>query len=209
MAAALVRRERVDLVDDDGARGREHRATGFRAEQDVERLRRRHDDVRRPPSHAGTLRLRGVARAHQRADVDVGEAERRELRADARERRFEVLLDVVGERLQRRDVDDVRFVGQRGLDALAHQRIDRGEERGERLARAGGRCDEHVPPGLDQRPGARLGLGGFGKMLAEPGFDGGMKERVSRHAEAVRRSELLRYRISGKVQWGVVAMKPR
>ena len=45
--AALVRRDGVDLVDDHGARGREHRAAGLGAEQDVERLRRGDDDVRR------------------------------------------------------------------------------------------------------------------------------------------------------------------
>ncbi len=47
MRAALVGRERVDFIDDDRARGRQHRATGFGAEQDVERLGRGDDDVRR------------------------------------------------------------------------------------------------------------------------------------------------------------------
>src|SRR5438067_5148767 len=44
------------------------------------------------------LVLRGIAGAHEGADFDLRQAERGELRADARERRLEVALDVVGER---------------------------------------------------------------------------------------------------------------
>ena len=72
--AALVRRQRVDLVDDHGARGREHRAARLRAEQDVERLRRGDDDVRRAAAHAVALACGRVAGAHPGADVDVGQA---------------------------------------------------------------------------------------------------------------------------------------
>ena len=54
--AALVRRERVDLVDDHRARGRQHRAAGVRAEQDVERLRRGDQDVRRRCGACGRAR---------------------------------------------------------------------------------------------------------------------------------------------------------
>ena len=74
MGAALVRRERVDLVDDHGPRGRQHRAAGFRAEQDVERFRRGDDDVRRRAAHALALAGRRVAGAHPGADLDVGQA---------------------------------------------------------------------------------------------------------------------------------------
>ena len=57
----------------------------------------------------------------------------------------EVLLDVVAERLERRDVDDLRLVRKLAGDALAHQVVDRGEERSERLARTGRRRDQRVP----------------------------------------------------------------
>ena len=56
MRAALVRRHGVDLVDDHRARGRQHRAAGIGAEQDVERLRRGDEDMRRPPAHARRAR---------------------------------------------------------------------------------------------------------------------------------------------------------
>ncbi len=104
--AALRRRERVDLVDDDRARRREHRASRFRAEQDVERLGRRHDDMRRTLAHRVALGLRRIARAHERADIDVGITLFLELRADALERGLQVDAHVVRQRLERRDVDD-------------------------------------------------------------------------------------------------------
>ena len=38
VAAAFARGNSMNLVDDDGARGRQHDAPGFGAEQDIERL---------------------------------------------------------------------------------------------------------------------------------------------------------------------------
>ena len=52
---ALVRRDGVNFVDDHRARGPEHAAAGLGAEQDVERLRRGHDDMRRAAAHALAL----------------------------------------------------------------------------------------------------------------------------------------------------------
>ena len=73
----------------------------------------------------------GVAGAHPGPDIDVGLAAPRELGADAGERRLEVALDVVGQGLERRDVDDLRLVPEPALDALAHQIVDRRHERGQ------------------------------------------------------------------------------
>jgi hypothetical protein len=152
MASALVGGERMDLVDDHRPRGREHLAAGLRTQEHVQRLRSGDDDLRRPAAHAGALALRRVAGSDQGSDLDVGVTERQELGADARERRFQVALNVVGQRLQRRDVDDRRFVGQRTIDALPHEIVDGRKESGERLARAGRRRDQHVATRLDRRP---------------------------------------------------------
>ena len=113
MAAALVRRERVDLVDDHRARRRQHRAAGLGAEQDVERFRRRDDDVRRPPAHA--LRARPAAcrrcapACGSRRPAGPARASSSRMPASGASR---LLLDVVRQRLQRRDVDDLRLVRQ-------------------------------------------------------------------------------------------------
>ena len=58
------------------------------------------------------LALRRVAGAHGGADAGDGRAHLLREGSDLRQGLFEVLLDVVGERLQRRDVDHLRGVGQ-------------------------------------------------------------------------------------------------
>ena len=179
MATALVRRERVDLVDDHRAGRREHLASGIGAEQHVERFRGRDDNMRRPAAHARALALRRVAGAHQRANFDVRIAQSRELGTDPRQRRFEIAPDIVGECLQRRDVDDAGFVRQCSFDTAAH-------ERGQRLARARRRRDEDMAARLNRGPRAHLGLGGRGKGLAKPGFDGGVE-----HCGLCHRSKIM------------------
>ena len=83
MAAALVRRERVNLIHDDGSRGREHEAAGLGTQKDIERLRCRDDDVRRAPSHAVAFARRRVAGADRGANLDVGKPFRAQNLADA------------------------------------------------------------------------------------------------------------------------------
>ena len=175
VAPALVRRERVNFVDDHRARRREHPAPGIRAEQYVERFRGRDDNMRRPAAHARALALRRVAGADQRADFDIRITQRCKLCADARQRSFEIAPDVVGERLQWRNVDDGRFIRQCAFDAPAHQSIDRRKEGSERLSRSGRRGDEDMAAGLDRGPRPRLRLGRRGKGLAKPGLDGGVE----------------------------------
>ena len=80
--------------------------------------------------------------------------------------RAQVALDVVGEGLERAHVQDAhpRLRGPR----LARQAIDRPQERGERLARAGGRGQQHVLARCDRRPRAALGGGRRRERLLEP-----------------------------------------
>ncbi len=68
----------------------------LRGQHQVERLRRRDQDVGRLADHRLALALRGVAGPQGNAEVG----------ADPGQRRPQVALDVVGERLQRRDVDE-------------------------------------------------------------------------------------------------------
>ena len=176
MAAALVGRDGMDLVDDHGAGGRQHLAARLGAEKDVERFRRGDDDVRRPAAHALAFAGRRVAGAHPRPDIDVGQSAAAQLLADAGQRRFEIALDVVGERLERRDVDDLCLVRKLAGDALPHQIVDRRHEGGEGLAGAGRRGDQRMAAGLDQRPGIGLRRRRGGEAGLEPGGDGRMKQ---------------------------------
>ena len=175
----------VDLIHDHRARAREHLPAGLRSHEDVERLGRGHHDVRRPATHGRALVLRRVAGAHEGADVKRRQRERRQLLADTGQGRLEVLVDVVRERLQRRDVHDGGLVGECAVRyALAHQAIEHGKKRGERLTRAGGRGDEHVTLRGDRRPRRLLGRGGRGKRAAEPVGHGRVKVRQHAVIEA-------------------------
>ena len=93
---------------------------------------------------------------------------------DLGERALEVLGDVDGQRLQRRDVDHPGDA----VDLVAPlvrpvEAVDADEEPGERLARAGGRGDERVVAGGDLGPTFGLrGGGALGEPAPEPLRDG-------------------------------------
>ena len=95
MRAAFVRRQSVDLVDDHGPGRRQHRAAGLRRQQDVKRLRRGDEDMRRAPTHLCAFALRCITRAHQGADFDIGETVLAQGLADTGKWFFEVFLDVI------------------------------------------------------------------------------------------------------------------
>ena len=176
MGAPLVGRDGVDLVDDHRAGGLEHRTPGLGAEQDVERFRRGHEDVGRAAAHLLALGGRRVARSDPGPDLDIGKAEPAQLLADAGERRFEVAMDVVRQRFERRHVDDLRGVGELAVEALPREIVDRGEKSRERLARAGRRGDEGVASGLDRRPRFGLRRRRRGEALGEPVRDRRMEQ---------------------------------
>ena len=86
-------------------------------------------------------------------------------------------MDVVRQRLERRHVDDLRRIGERRLETLSHQVVDRGQKGRERLARSRRRGDEGMAAGLDRGP--RFGLRGRwrGETLGEPVRDRRMEQR--------------------------------
>ncbi len=172
----------MDLVDDDRPRRRQHFAAGFGTDQDIERFRRGHDDVRRKSAHALPLSRRRVAGAHPGADLHIGQPLPRQRFADAGERGFEIALNVVGERLQRRHVDYLRLVRETAVYPLTNERVDRREKGGERLAGPGRCSDQGVSAGLDRRPSLGLRGGRRGKTALEPFGDSGMEEMGRVHA---------------------------
>ena len=106
MGAALRAGDRVHLVEDQRVDAAQQLACA-RGEQQEERLGRGDQDVRRLAEHRRALLLRGVARA----DGDA------ELRPEAGERAAQVPLDVVVERLERRDVEQAEAVSRRRRQA--------------------------------------------------------------------------------------------
>ena len=169
-APRLSPAHRVDLVDDHRARRRQHLAARLRAEQDVERLRRGDEDVRRPLARICARSACGVSPV--RTQVRISTSGRPALAQLARGCRRAAPRDSSGCRstapsaARRR-----RSASRRGSSPAtpcAHQLVDRGEEGGERLARAGRRGDQHVPPGLDRRPRLRLRRRRRGEAAREP-----------------------------------------
>ena len=101
--------------------------------------------------------------------------------ADPGQRRAQVALDVVGQRLERRDVEDAdrarRARGSASGCRVGGEPIERPQEGGECLAAAGRGVDQRVLAGGDRRPAARLGLGRGLEARLEPVADGARERR--------------------------------
>ena len=88
-------------------------------------------------------------------------------------------MDVIAERLQRRNINDASFVAECAGKTFTEQSVQFGEESGEGFSRAGGCGDQGMAAGLDRGPAAFLGFGGRAELLLEPARDRGMKlERI-------------------------------
>ena len=118
----------VHLVDDHGLDAGQQLARA-RREHQIEAFRRRDEDVGRRAQHAPALLRRGVARTHRDARRSQMHAAGGGRRPDARERHAEIALDVVVERLERRDVEHPQ-----PLAGLGQHAVEEPQERGQRLA---------------------------------------------------------------------------
>ena len=175
MRPALVAGKRVDFIHDHAAHRSQHRAARLRGEQQVERFGRGDQDVRRVALHRRALRRRSIAGAYLGAYRHIRQAVLQQGVADAVQRQFEILVDVVRQGLERRDVEHLCLIRQRRVQSVAHQLIDGGEEGRQSLSRAGGRGDERGVARTDRRPGLALYFRRSVEMLAEPAGDSRMK----------------------------------
>ena len=91
----LIEYHRFDVAQDDARLGRQ---------QQIQRFRRRDEDVRRMGGDGASLPCRRVTAAYGDADIGSGKAGRLAFGGDAVERSAEVLRDIDGQRLQRRDI---------------------------------------------------------------------------------------------------------
>ena len=155
VGAALGAGDGVNLVDDHGLDAGQRLARG-RGEDEEERLGRRDEDVGRGARERPALVGGGVAGADGHGDVGLGQAEPGGGVPDADERAAQVALDVDGQRLHRRDVEDPAALLPLLGDGLGGEPVERPEERRQGLARAGRRDDEGVPATADRLPGPLL-----------------------------------------------------
>ncbi len=180
--AALGAREGVHLVEDHGLDAGQ-RLAGGRGEDEEERLGSRDEDVGGGAGERPALVGRGVAGAHRDGDVGLGQAEAGRRVPDADEGAAQVALDVDGERLHRRDVQDAAAPQPLLGDGLGGEPVEGPEEGRQGLARAGGGDDEGVLAAADRLPRAGLGGGGGTEAPPEPRGGGGGEavEHVVRH----------------------------
>ena len=175
--AALVVGDGVNFVHDDRLDVAQDGAAAVGGEQDVQRLRRGHQDVRRALEHLAPLFHQRVAGADGGANLRHQHAALGGQRQDFAQRAVEVLLDVVAQRLQRRDVEDFGAVVQRAVERFAHQAVNADEERRQRLARTGGRGDQRGTAGQNFGPALLLRLGRRTETREEPLGDERMRPR--------------------------------
>ena len=111
--------------------------------------------------------LAGVSPVRRPARIGASvEAQLDRDRAHAVERLLEIEADIVGERLQRRNVQDRDFVAQSAAVGLVtYEAIDRPHEGGQGLAAAGRRAEQNVVAGRD----LRLAMSGHPSSCAREG----------------------------------------
>jgi hypothetical protein len=166
VSAALGRHQGVDLVDDDRL-DRAQRVARRRAQHQVERLRRGDEDVGRLAQVGAPLRRRCVPGAHRDlrpahlAPQAAGEL------LDADQRIAQVAIHVVGQRLERRDVEDPDPALLRRRRAA--QAVDAPQECRQRLAAAGRRQHQGMRARGDVLPALRLHRRRPGEASLEPG----------------------------------------
>ena len=177
MRAAPRSDHRMNLVDDHGANGAQHCAAPLGRQQQIERLRRRDEDVRRRAQHRRPLAAGRIAGANRGHDARRLEPHLFRDPANAGPRLREVLVNVGAQRLERRDVDHPHFVGQRPAQTLFEQIVERVQKRREGLSGSGRRRDQRVPPLANRRPPSALRGSRLAQRFREPAANGGMEVR--------------------------------
>ena len=127
--------------------------------------------VRRGPARAVAFGLGCIAGAHPRADRHIRQPLLQQSIADTLERLLKIALNVIGERLQGRDVEHPGRILEPPRETLSDEIVYGGEERREGLTGAGGRGEQGVSAGGDGGPRLALHPGGTGESAIEPGLD--------------------------------------
>ena len=174
--APLVAHHGVQLVQYQSRSALQALPPALGCEQYVKGLRRRYENVGRALGHGLALRRWCITRPYRCSYLRQRLPPLGRQLPDPLQRHGEVAVDVVGQRLQRRDVDDLRPVAQPAVQPLPHQAVEARQERGKGLAGAGGRRDQRVLPVRDSGPPKRLRIRGLTELTAEPVAHEGMKQ---------------------------------
>ena len=134
MGSTLIRRQRMNFIDDHGTHGLQQAPAFIRREQDEERLRRGDEDMWRTLEHLLPIRHRCIACPDQDPQFRHQQAVLQRHLPDFRERFLEIFLDVIAQCLERRDIENPRMVVEFAIERLLKELIDAGKKGREGLA---------------------------------------------------------------------------
>ena len=156
----LVRHDRVNLIHDHRPHRAQNLARAPRRQHQVQRLRRRDQNLRRPLDNLLALGRCRIARAQPYPNLRNRDVPLRSQLLNLAQRLLQVALNVVRQRLQRRDIQNPHLIRQLAalVNALADQLIDPGQKRRQRLARPGRSRNQTVLPRPNRRPTYLLSL---------------------------------------------------
>ncbi len=164
----------MDLVDDEPPDRRKDLSRGA-GEDEVQRLWSGDEDVGRVALHRAAHLVRGVAGADGGRDIRRHPAAALDLVADAHQRRAQVAVDVVGERLQRRHIKDATAL-RVGRHGFRRQAVDAPQEGSQGLAAPGGCGHQDVAARGHLAPASFLDLRRLHEGAAKPVSRGRRKE---------------------------------
>src|SRR5437763_4744470 len=134
MRATLVIRHGMNFVNDNGFHITQNGPALFRREQNVKRLRRGNQNVRRTLQHRSALRRERISGADSGANLRHQQPTFTSHLENFTQWHFEVLLNVVAECLERRNVQNFGAVLQLASQSLAYQTVNAGEKSRESLS---------------------------------------------------------------------------
>src|SRR5262245_6672867 len=178
--SALVAGQGMNFIDDYRLDAAQPLAAFARCQQQIKRLGRRDENVRRVFEHRLPLSLRRVACADGRADRQLAQPCFGRQRRDFSQRRLQIALNIVAQRLERRDINNFRPLRQLAVEPASKEPIDADQKGSQRLAGTSRSRDQRVFASRYLRPAADLRLSRLAKAVREPLTNKRMEE-IERH----------------------------
>ena len=156
MHAPFVVGHGVNFIHNHGLHIAQDGAALLRRQQNVERLRRRNQNVRRALQHEPPVFHQSVARAHGRPDLRHQQPAISRHLQNFSQRDFKILLNVVAEGFERGNIENVGAVAQFPGEGFADEAINACQKSGQRLARSRRSRDKSSVAGKNVRPALLL-----------------------------------------------------
>src|ERR1700722_10640867 len=168
MHAALVIGYGVNLVDDYSLNIAQDDAALLGREQNVKRFGGSDENVRRAFEHSLPVFHQSVTRANRGSNCRHQQAALARHLQNFSQRNLKILLNVIAQRFERRNIEDLSAVLQFASERLTDEPVDAGEKSCQRFARSRGSRDQSRVSGEDVGPALLLRLSGCREARSEP-----------------------------------------